>query len=120
MDKLTERKCEDCPTIMHLRPDQLASKRLCEPCGKARARKSNSRCERRRRAERGCPVPRREINRAASKRKRNGAKAENETRLAAIKNMPPMYTSSDLLHMPPEKAARVFDAILSGAAGMVK
>ena len=67
----------------------------------------------------------REINRETRRRKRDRQQAENETRLAAIKNMPPMftssvYTSSDLLHMPPDRAARAFNAILRGDAGMVR
>jgi len=59
-------------------------------------------------------------NRDASTRIREGAQSENTARLAAIKAFPPVYTSSDLLHLPPEKAFRAINAILGGDAGLVR
>ena len=63
---------------------------------------------------------RREINRDVSARKRDMAQSENDTRLAAIGTFKPIYTSSDLLHLPPEKAFRAINAILGGDAGLVR
>jgi len=63
---------------------------------------------------------RREINRDASTRIREGAQSENTARLAAIKAFPPMYNSSDIMQLPPEKAFRAINAILGGDAGMVR
>lgn len=63
---------------------------------------------------------RREINNATHIRKREQAAMENKTRLAAIREFPPMHKAFDIQHAPIEKSLKMFDAILSGDAGMVR